>query len=166
MRSLSRRSGFSESTLPTTENFKAGKLAYRMSFTQKQEKKGKPITTITNTRRSFAAEDRERSEQQKVLIRVSRDTLLPMTSIPVKKRHRFLFAVSLLLLGKFRGDPARASRQALISHLMAISEKFFDGETYAETISRAADAALEVERHRKNNLYRSQSGIGDFEIRV
>lgn len=77
-----------------------------------------------------------------------------------------MFAVALLHLGKHRHDPAMSSRSALIAHLLAISAKRFDGETYPETIERAADAALEVERRGANNLFRGQAISGDFEARI
>lgn len=77
-----------------------------------------------------------------------------------------MFAVALLHLGKHRHDPAMSSRSALIAHLWEVSARRFDGETYAETVERAADAAMEVERRGANNLFRGQQANGDFQARI
>lgn len=89
-----------------------------------------------------------------------------MTPVPVRKRHRLLFAIALLHLGKHRHDPAMSSRAAVIEHLATVGARYFDGATYPETIERAVDAAIEVERRGANNLFRGQMGFDDFEARI
>jgi hypothetical protein len=106
------------------------------------------------------------AKRKKTLIRIDRTTLFPKDAVPKKKRHRLLFALALLHLGKYRQDPSRVSLAALTSHLEAVCAGFFANEVYRDTLDRAASAAIEVERRGANNLYRGQPANGDYEARI
>jgi hypothetical protein len=105
---------------------------------------------------------------EKVKVRVDRLALTPQDSVPLARRHKFLFQLALLYLGEKAAEiPKACLRDRALLHLKYVVITHFENSSWDETLVRSLNAAFEAVEEGKNNLHRSQQHTdGPFELWV